>query len=84
MGENVPEEQIEPTEQEVQEQQERFMAEKMKDVKLEMAWRLYPAILTGVSANPNVPDRIAARMAIGLLKDALAEFETYQIEVLKG
>ena len=66
-----------PTDEELAEQQERLEMDRKKHMKWQTALVLYPSILAGVCANPNVPDNICAKVSIGILEKALEELQQF-------
>jgi hypothetical protein len=64
---------VTPTEEELAEQQERLNQDRLNQWKWQNTMLLYPAILTGMCANSNVPDSMAAQVSMNVLKDALGK-----------
>ena len=66
-----------PTDEELAEQQERLEMDRKKQMTWQTALVLYPSILSGVCANPNVPDNVSAKVAMGILQDALGYLQEF-------
>jgi len=60
-----------PTDEELAEQQERLKQDRHNQWKWQNAMLLYPAILTGICANPQISDYDTAQVSMSILKDAL-------------